>query len=65
MRIKMTEKEVKIWLNRVYRIDEDIERERKEYIRIDALKTSVSGIDTSKLNVQSSAPKSARLKIEL
>lgn len=55
----MTEKEVKIWLNRAYKIDEEIERERKEYIRLDEVKESVSGIDTSKPNVQSSSPKSA------
>lgn len=55
----MTEKEIKSWLNRAYRIDEDIEREKKEYERIDALKDSVSGVDTSKPNVQSSAPKNA------
>ena len=55
----MTEKEVKIWLNRAYKIDEDIERERKEIQRLDEVKESVSGIDTSKPNVQSSSPKSA------
>ena len=55
----MTEKEVKIWLNRAYKIDEEIEEERKEYIRLDEVKESVSGIDTSKPNVQSSSPKSA------
>lgn len=58
----MTEKEVKIWLNRAYKIDEEIEIEKKEYIRIDALKDSVSGIDTSKLNVQTSAPKNAQFE---
>lgn len=55
----MTEKEVKIWLNRAYRIDEEIEREKKEYERINAVKDSVGAIDTSKLNVQASTPKSA------
>ena len=54
-----TEKEVKIWLNRAYKIDEEIEREKKEYIRLDEVKESVSGIDPTKPNVQSSAPKSA------
>lgn len=58
----MTIDEVKKWLNRAYRIDEEIEREKKEYIRIDALKDSVSGVDTSKPNVQTSAPKSANFE---
>ena len=55
----MTEKEVKIWLNRVCRIDDEIDRERKEYIRLDEVKDSVSGVDTTKPNVQSSSPKNA------
>ena len=55
----MTEKEVKEWLNRAYKIDEDIEEERKEIQRLDEVKESVSGIDTTKPNVQSSSPKSA------
>lgn len=55
----MTEKEVKDWLNKAYNIDEEIERERKEYIRLDEVKESVSGIDTSKPNVQTSTPKNA------
>ena len=55
----MTEKEVKEWLNRAYKIDEEIEEERKEIQRLDEVKESVSGVDTSKPNVQSSSPKSA------
>lgn len=58
----MTEKEVKKWLDRAYNIDKEIEKERKEYIRIDEVKESVSGIDTSKPNVQTSAPKSANFE---
>ena len=55
----MTIDEVKKWLNRAYQIDKDIQREKEEYIRLDDVKNSVSGVDTSKPNVQSSAPKSA------
>lgn len=55
----MTEKEVKIWLNRAYRIDEEIERERKEIQRLDDVIHTVSAISYDKPNVQSSAPRSA------
>lgn len=55
----MTFEEVKKWLNRAYNIDEDIDREKKEYERIESVKNSVGSIDTSKPNVQSSAPKCA------
>lgn len=58
----MTEKEIKDWLNRAYRIDEEIEREKKEYERINDLKNSVGAIDTSKPNVQTSSPKSANFE---
>lgn len=58
----MTEKEVKIWLNRAYRIDEEIEREKKEYERINAVKYSVGGSNLDKPNVQTSAPKSANFE---
>ena len=55
----MTIEEVKKWLNKAYNIDKEIEEERKEIQRLDEVKESVSGIDTSKPNVQSSSPKSA------
>lgn len=55
----MTEKEVKEWLNKAYNIDKEIEEERKEIQRLDEVKESVSGVDTTKPNVQSSSPKSA------
>lgn len=55
----MTVEEVKEWLNRAYRIDEEIEREKKEYIRLDDVKNSVGGSNLDKPNVQTSAPKSA------
>ena len=55
----MTEKEVKEWLNKAYKIDEEIEEERKEIQRLEEVKDTVSGVDTSKPNVQSSSPKSA------
>lgn len=58
----MTEKEVKEWLNRAYRIDEEIEREKKEYIRLDDVKNSVGGSNLDKPNVQTSAPKSANFE---
>ena len=58
----MTEKEVKEWLNRAYRIDEEIEREKKEYIRLDDVKNSVGGSNLNKPNVQTSAPKSANFE---
>ena len=58
----MTIEEVKEWLNRAYRIDEEIEREKKEYIRLDDVKNSVGGSNLDKPNVQTSAPKSANFE---
>lgn len=58
----MTIEEVKEWLNRAYRIDEEIEREKKEYIRLDDVKDSVGGSNLDKPNVQTSAPKSANFE---
>ncbi|MGY3775799.1 hypothetical protein [Helcococcus sueciensis] len=58
----MTVEEVKVWLNRAYRIDEEIEREKKEYIRLDDVKNSVGGSNLDKPNVQTSAPKSANFE---
>lgn len=55
----MTEKEVKIWLNRAYRIDDEIDRELKEIARLEDVIESVSGISYEKPNVQSSSAKSA------
>lgn len=55
----MTEKEVKIWLNRAYRIDEEIERERKEIQRLEDVIDTVRAISYDKPNVQSSSVKSA------
>lgn len=58
----MTVEEVKVWLNRAYRIDEEIEREKKEYIRLDDVKNSVGGSNLDKPNVQTSASKSANFE---
>lgn len=55
----MTLDEVKKWLNRAYKIDEEIEREKEEYCRLDEVKDSVSSVDISKPNVQTSTPKCA------
>ena len=55
----MTEKEVKIWLNRAYRIDDEIDRELEEITRLEDVIDTVRAISYDKPNVQSSSVKSA------
>ena len=55
----MTEKEVKEWLNRAYRIKDEIDRELEEITRLEDVIDTVRAISYDKPNVQSSSVKSA------
>lgn len=55
----MKEKEVKEWLNRAYRIDDEIDRELEEITRLEDVIDTVRAISYDKPNVQSSSVKSA------